>query len=121
VIPALKKILDAYKVDFPPNESDFIFRGDKRGFALNLDNLSRRSIAPLLKGVWSGWHSFRRGLGTRLFYLGTDSKTVQMILRHANVSTTMAHYVIPDPQEAATAMGKFDRVLKDLEAKRAGS
>ena len=117
VIPALKEILDSYRTEFPPNASGFIFRGERAGFALNLDNLSRKTIAPLLKDKtgktkWSGWHSFRRGLGTRLFYLGTDAKTVQTILRHAKVSTTTAHYVIPDPAEAVAAMGKFSEVLK---------
>jgi integrase len=109
VIPVLKKILEGYREKYPP-KGEFIFRGEKRGFALNLDNLSRRVISPAIKD-WSGWHGFRRGLGTRLFYLGTDAKTVQTILRHANVSTTMAHYILPDPEEAKSAMQKFNRVL----------
>jgi integrase len=111
VIPPLRKLLDAYKKKFPPNGSGFIFYGDKRGFALHLDNLSRRIIVPIMSKKWAGWHTFRRGLGTRLFYLGTDAKTVQSILRHVNVSTTMAHYIIPDPAEARVAMEKFNRVL----------
>ena len=111
VIPALRKILDDYREKFPPQKSDFVFRGEKMGFALHLDNVSRRVITPILGEKWAGWHSFRRGLGTRLFYFGTDAKTVQAILRHANVSTTMAHYIIPDPTEAQAAMEKFGRVL----------
>ena len=111
VIPALRKILGDYRERFPPKKLDFIFRGNKMGFALNLDNVSRRVITPILGKEWAGWHSFRRGLGTRLFYMGTDAKTVQTILRHANVSTTMAHYIIPDPAEAQAAMEKFGKVL----------
>jgi integrase len=111
VIPALRRTLDDYREKFPPKKSDFIFRGDKMGFALHLDNVSRRVITPILGEKWAGWHSFRRGLGTRLFYLGTDAKTVQSILRHANVGTTMTHYIIPDPVEAQAAMEKFGRVL----------
>jgi integrase len=87
VIAVLKKMLDDYKQEFPATTGDFIFRGEKRGFALNLDNVSRRVITPILGKKWRGWHGFRRGLGTRLFYMGTDAKTVQQILRHANVST----------------------------------
>jgi integrase len=123
VIPALKKILDAFRTEFPPKSStsDFIFRGSRKGFALNLDNLSRGTIAPMFKSVWSGWHSFRRGIGTRLFYLGADAKTVQTILRHSQVSTTMAHYVIPDQKEMNDAMKKFDEFLGALESKRRGS
>ena len=110
-IVVLKKMLDQYKREFPPTTGDFIFRGEKRGFALNLDNVSRRVIAPIIKDKWHGWHGFRRGLGTRLFYMGTDAKTVQQILRHANVSTTMANYIIPDPAEAVAAMARFSRVM----------
>jgi len=80
-----------------------------------MDNLSRHTIAPLLHGKWAGWPSFRRGLGTRLSYLGTDAKTVRTILRHAKVSTTIAHDVIPDPAEAAAAMEKLSKVLNVLQ------
>jgi len=119
VIPALKKILDGYKAEFPPvSPADFIFLGQK-GFALNLDNLSRDTIAPIFP-AWSGWHSFRRGIGTRLFYLGADAKTVQTILRHSQVSTTMAHYVMPDQKEMNDAMKKYEDFLAMLEAKRGG-
>lgn len=79
MIPALRKILDDYREKFPPKTSDFVFRGDKMGFALHPDNVSRRVITPILREKWAGWHSFRGGLGTRLFYLWTDAKTVQMI------------------------------------------
>lgn len=114
VIPALQKILRAYRKEFPPNGSDFMFRGEKIGFALNLDNLSRRTIAPALNGGWHGWHSFRRGLGTRLFYAGADPKTVQTVLRHAQVAVTMENYVIPDATEVKAAMRKFGKTVQAL-------
>jgi integrase len=100
VIPRLRKILDAFRAEFPPrNERDFIFRGERGGFALDLHNLSLRVIKPLIGDVWIGWLGFRRGLATRLYYMETEAKTVQALLRHANVSTTMAHYVVADPAE----------------------
>ena len=37
--------------------------------------------------------SFRRGLATKLHPLGVDDKTIQAILRHSNLSTTMNIYV----------------------------
>jgi integrase len=114
VVPALQKILKIYRSSFPPNISDFIFRGEKQGFALNLDNLSRRTIAPVLNGGWHGWHSFRRGLGTRLFYAGVDAKTVQTVLRHANVAITMENYVIPDAAEVKAAMKDFGKTVQTL-------
>lgn len=66
MIPALRKILDDYREKFPPKTSDFVFRDDKVGFALHLDNVSRRVITPILREKWAGWHSFRRGLATAL-------------------------------------------------------
>jgi integrase len=114
VIPALQKILKAYRAEFPPTGSGFMFRDEKMGFALSLDNLSRRTIAPILNGGWHGWHSFRRGIASRLFYAGTDGKTVQTILRHANIATTLAHYVIPDPGEVQAAMKHFGKVVDAL-------
>jgi integrase len=115
VIPRLRKVLDTYRVEFPPkNERDFIFRGERRGFALDLHNLSQRVIKVLIGDVWAGWHGFRRGLATRLYYMETEAKTVQAILRHANVSTTMAHYVVADPAENRAAMSKLDGVLDSI-------
>jgi integrase len=42
---------------------------------------------------WHGWHAARRGLGTNLYRLGVPEKTIQAILRHANVSTTNTYYI----------------------------
>ena len=115
VIPRLRKILDAYRLEFPSrNDKDFIFRGERTGFALGLQNLARRVIIPLVGDVWVGWHGFRRGLATRLYFLGTQAKTVQAILRHANVSTTLAYYVIPETAGQSTAMEKLDGVLDSI-------
>ena len=41
---------------------------------------------------WWGWHAFRRGLATNLHRLGVPDKTIQAILRHANISTTLNNY-----------------------------
>jgi integrase len=115
VIPRLRKVLDAYRAEFPPkNDNDFIFRGERKGFALDLHNLSQRVIKPLIGEVWSGWHGFRRGIATRLYNMETKAKTVQAILRHANISTTMAHYVITDPAKQRSAMAKLDGVLDSI-------
>jgi hypothetical protein len=52
VIPRLRKVLDAYGAEFPAkNRDDFIFRGERRGFALDLHNLSQRVIKPLIGDV----------------------------------------------------------------------
>jgi integrase len=65
-------------------------------------------IKPIIDDAWAGWHEFRRGLATSWYYLETEAKMVRAILCHANVSTTMAHYVIADPAEQRVAMSKLD-------------
>jgi hypothetical protein len=63
---------------------------------LSLDNLSRRDIPQLINGAWFGWPAFRRGFGTRLNEAKVDDKTIQSILRHADVSTMQAYYIQPN-------------------------
>jgi integrase len=111
VVPQLQKILAKYKNDFPPGQEDWIFRSDKSLKPLNLDNLSRREIPQYINGNWCGWHAFRRGLGTRLNDLGVDTKTIQAILRHANISTTLAFYIIPSKAQAQAGLKKMARAL----------
>src|SRR5215469_11834531 len=89
------------------------FSPNAAGKPMDLNNLLNRVILPTLnrcvhcgKGrsthilsehgferdstlpEWHGWHAARRGLGTNLYRLGVPEKTIQAILRHANVSTT---------------------------------
>lgn len=46
----------------------------------------------LRPGQRFGFHNFRHGLATYLVNQGTDVKTVQGLLRHANVTTTLGKY-----------------------------
>jgi integrase len=107
VIPALKKILAKYKQDSPNVGEGWIFRGEKLLRPLDLDNISRRDIPQHINGAWFGWHAFRRGLGTRLNEMGVDDKDIQLILRHADVSTTTAYYILPNIERAKAGMKKF--------------
>jgi hypothetical protein len=93
----------------------FIFVGEKMGRPLNLANLARRVIVPKLKEnkiEWHGWHSFRRGLGTNLYRIGTPDKTIQAVLRHSNVSTTLSLYVKPVAEDSQAAMQKLEKAFK---------
>jgi integrase len=72
------------------------------GKPLNLDNLARRVIAPLVE--WHGWHAFRRGLATNLHALGVADKDIQAILRHSNVGLTMNVYVKSVGESQVNAM-----------------
>jgi integrase len=107
VLPILKEVLDRHR----NNSADeaYIFSGP-RGKPLNLANLARRVIIDKLsekKLEWKGWHAFRRGLATNLSMLGVSARTVQAILRHSQISTTMRHYIQSPDTESVEAMRKL--------------
>jgi len=70
-------------------------------------NFVRDKILP----EWHGWHAARRGLGTNLYRLGVPEKTIQAILRHANVSTTNTYYIKSAADDTRAAMAKLERLL----------
>jgi integrase len=103
IIPALRVVLDAHKRN--ANGNAWMFHGEKKGLPLNLDNLSRRVIKPILGDKWHGWHAFRAGLATNLFDLRVPAETIQLIMRHSNVSVTQQHYIRQKQErEGAAAM-----------------
>ena len=59
VINPLRKMLDVHRRK--NGASGWVFAGEKKHFALNLDNLARRSIIPKVGDRWHGWHGWRRG------------------------------------------------------------
>jgi integrase len=109
VVPLLRKILAKFKVSHPPVGEGWVFRGEKTLRPLDLDNLSRREIPKYITGAWFGWHAFRRGLGTRLNEAGVDDKDIQSILRHADVSTTQAFYILPSRARAEAGLRSLTR------------
>jgi len=60
---------------------------------------------------WHGWHAARRGLGTNLYRLGVPEKTIQAILRHANVSTTNTYYIKSAADDTRVAMAKLEKLV----------
>lgn len=104
VIAPLKKILDDHKRRV--GAKGYLFTGPKKGFALNLDNLTKRDIRPVLGDAWHGWHAFRRGLTTTLYELGVPVEVAQILLRHEDVETTRRHYLILDSQKHGVAAMK---------------
>ncbi len=82
--------------------SDWVFastrsRGRKPRSAsiLTSDYLRPAAVAAgvqLRPGQRFGFHNFRHGLATWLVNQGTNVKTVQGLLRHANVTTTLGKY-----------------------------
>jgi integrase len=109
VIPILRTALDEHRKRYTGDE--FIFAGERKGKPLNLENLARRVITPIIGDVWKGWHGFRRGLGSNLYSLRVPPKVIQEILRHADVATTETHYIVVDRSEANKAMKKLERAV----------
>jgi integrase len=62
--------------------------------------------------VWRGWHAARRGLGTTLYRLGVPIKTIQMVLRHSEMSTTERCYVKLIETDVQAAMDKLDSTIE---------
>ena len=60
---------------------------------------------------WHGWHAARRGLGSDLYALGITEKTIQAILRHANVSTTNTYYIKTVSADTQAAMAKLEEAI----------
>lgn len=119
VLPIVRQALEEHKKRTP--DVGFIFAGNQRHKPLRVENLLRREMHPVLDKnhiPWKGWHAFRRGLGTNLNALGVDPKTIQAILRHSELSTTMEIYVQPVPKESHAAMKKLERAFKAAKAKR---
>jgi integrase len=114
IIPILGDYLEAHRNGYPAD--GFIFTGPKfKNRPLDLHNLANRIIRPALakEGIaWPGWHGFRRGLATALYQLGTDSKTRQGILRHANVRVTEQFYTQQVDAVSQKAMRKVQNAFK---------
>jgi integrase len=120
IIIPLRTILDAHRRN--NGNSEWVFAGEKMGRPLHLDNLCRREIKPIVGNRWHGWHGFRRGLATVLFGLGVPAEVAQIILRHANVATTQAHYLmLKSNAEGSAAMKRLGRIVRqkfDKQARR---
>jgi integrase len=114
VLEVLRGALNRHRKRTGGKADDFIFAGPKKGRSLNLANVARRVIVPAIrkKGIpWKGWHAFRRGLATNLSDLGVPAKTVQGILRHSQISTTMKFYIKSLDEQHIAAVKQLEDVL----------
>ena len=113
VVAPLAKILNSYREQSGNPVSGVMFASLK-GTPLNLNNVLNRVILPAFRksGIeWHGWHAFRRGLATNLYRLGVADKTIQAILRHANVGTTMNIYVKSVSADSTAAMKLLEAAM----------
>ena len=100
----------------------FIFCGPRDSSKpLRIENLYRRVMKPLFEEneiKWKGWHAFRRGVATNLGVLGVEGKTIQAILRHSELATTMDIYRQPVSKEGHAAMRKLERAFNKAKKRR---
>ena len=116
--------------------TDWMFAGERRGTSMNLPNLVRRVIIPLLtrcsvchnpehlhEGLdhpfkldetipkWKGRHCFRRSLASNLYALGVKPKVIQAILRHSDIATTLDFYVETSEAESRSALDMLTNLM----------
>lgn len=83
---------------------------------MNLDNLNKRVVSPLLKAAgraWHGWYSLRRGVSTTLAGLTRDAMASKGLLRHKNLATTTRHYVKDVPENTLSAMNQLETLCNE--------
>jgi integrase len=135
VISPLQRLLDQFRLSLGNPASGPMF-GTMKGTPLSLNNVLNRQILPALnvcahcgKGSdehgkeaheyernperpkWHGWHAFRRGLATNLPDLGVPDKTIQAILRHANVQVTQNSYIKTLDAQSIAAMRQLEGLV----------
>ena len=93
-------------------------RTPRSASVLTSDYLRPAAVAAGVKlqpGQRFGFHNFRHGLASWLVNNGTDVKTVQGLLRHSNVTTTLGLYA---HSVNATMMAAQDAVMKAIRVGR---
>jgi integrase len=138
VIRPLARMLDTHRMRSGNPQSGPIFAASN-GKPVNLNNILKRMILPALERCevcrnsktahqehghafkpdqsfpkWHGWHAARRGLGSNRYALGVPEKTIQAILRHANVSTNATYYIKTAPADAQAAVAKLESAVPQL-------
>jgi integrase len=115
VIEPLSQLLnDMRQADGDPSCGP-ILRGPS-GKPLNLDNLARRVLSPLLKAAnipWHGWYSLRRGIATTLASLTGNLMASKGLLRHTSTKTTERFYVEDVPKDTLEGMNRFAALFSE--------
>jgi integrase len=115
VIEPLRKVLaELWVADGKPTSGP-ILRGPS-GKPLNLDNLSKRVLSPLLKAAkieWHGWYSLRRGIATTLTSTSRDPLASKGLLRHSSLATTQRHYIKDVPENTLSAMNRLEQLFSE--------
>jgi integrase len=80
-------------------------------------NVVRFGLHPVLRKLGlptkhTGLHAFRHGLGTALSNSGVSPATVQRILRHTDIKTTLKYYVHTDTDAQRDALARVTTCTK---------
>jgi integrase len=117
--PLLGEAMLRWRAETPyAGESDWVFASFKlrgkqprEGNMIGADYLRPAAVRAgvLAKGDKGrfGWHNFRHSLASFLVASGTDTKTVQELLRHAKVQTTLDLYSQSMSAERMVAQGNM--------------
>lgn len=133
VISPLQNLLDQFRISMGSPATGSIF-ATMKGTPLSLNNVLNRQILPVLNACvcgkpekeheredheyergngpeWHGWHAFRRGLATNLHDLDVADKTIQAILRQANVAVTQNSYIKTLDSQSIAAMRQLESLV----------
>jgi integrase len=135
VIGPRRKFLDQHRLRSGNPDTGIMFK-TRNNTPLSMNNLLNDQIRPALDTCvkcrnsedehgaadheyerdsslpeWHGFHAFRRGLATNLHDLGVDDLTIQRILRHGDVSTTIRCYIKTLPEQSVAAMRKLETMV----------
>lgn len=116
VIEPLRSVLSELRKMHGNPVNGPILRGPKAVRPLNLDNLARREVRPILKEAkieWHGWYSLRRGIATTLHSIEKDPMAAKGLLRHSSVLTTQMHYIKEVPETTLNAMKKVEALCNE--------
>jgi len=94
-------------------KSGFVFAGPT-GRPRDLATMGTKVTCAALRQAgmeWYGWHAFRRGLATNLNRIGVDARTIQSILRHSNVTTTLSFYVKTSSGDSVAALQRLEKAM----------
>jgi integrase len=102
----LRGVLESHRCGFKSIAPNDLVFGTSTGTPLNQKNLYNRVLAPACDRINQprvSWHSFRHTHATLLTEVGESIKTVQALLGHSDLGTTLNTYahVIPDSQRRA--------------------
>jgi integrase len=117
--PLLGEAMLRWRVETPyAGESDWVFASFKlhgrqpgEGNMIGADYLRPAAVRAGVLAVGDkrrfGWHNFRHSLASFLVASGTDTKTVQELMRHSKVQTTLDLYSQSMPTERMVAQGSM--------------